>query len=81
MHPTKLKKDTIPANNKNQNNDLSGIKVKQKYCIGCGLCARIAPNNFEMIEGKAKVKNKNIDINDIKEVNEAIEKCPAKAIG
>ncbi len=53
------------------------IKVNKKKCIGCGACASICPEVFEMgDDGKAHVKNqKNLPC-----VKEAIESCPVKAI-
>jgi ferredoxin len=53
------------------------IKIDKKKCIGCGLCASICEEVFEMgSDGKAKVKaQKNIPC-----VKEAIESCPVEAI-
>jgi len=56
------------------------IAIDNKYCIGCGICARLAPDNFKVEGGKATV----IDNNCLKEVkvkiDEVIDKCPAQAI-
>lgn len=53
------------------------IKIDKKKCIGCGLCASICDEVFEMTDdGKAKVKsNKNLPC-----VKEAIEQCSVEAI-
>lgn len=45
-------------------------------CIGCGLCASICPEVFEMDGVMAKVKASK----DIPCVDEAIESCPVSAI-
>ena len=55
------------------------VKVDKKLCIGCGTCASICSEVFEMgKDKKAQVKK------DAKEdspcVDEAIEMCPAGAI-
>lgn len=53
------------------------LQVKPDYCIGCGLCVKIAPKSFVMQNGKAVV----LDAYTLDEaVNEAKNRCPAKAI-
>jgi ferredoxin len=52
------------------------VKVNIKTCIGCGLCASICPQAFEMKDGKAKIKEQK----DIECVNQAISDCPVGAI-
>lgn len=55
------------------------VKVNKKICIGCGSCASICPEVFEMDDnGKAQVKsNAN---KKAKCIEEAIESCPVSAI-
>jgi ferredoxin len=53
------------------------VKVDKGKCIGCGLCASICEEVFEMgDDGKAKVKAQK----KIPCVKEAIESCPVDAI-
>ena len=53
------------------------IKIDKDKCIGCGLCASICEQVFEMgKDGKAFVKAQK----DIPCVKEAIESCPVSAI-
>lgn len=53
------------------------IKVDKNKCIGCGLCASICEEVFEMTsDGKAKVKAQK----KIPCVKEAISNCPVDAI-
>lgn len=53
------------------------VKIDKEKCIGCGLCESIAPNVFEIKNGKAHVKNQKGDESKIKD---AIDSCPVEAI-
>ena len=68
--------------------DLPGIKTKEKqkfaiqeeYCVGCGVCSKMAPEIYEIKDKKAIVKA--VPDNDklIKAVIETVKKCPTNAI-
>lgn len=49
--------------------------IDEEKCIGCGACANICPQGFEMAGGKAKVRDENAGC-----INEAANSCPRKAI-
>jgi len=53
------------------------VKVNQKKCIGCGMCAGLCPETFTMNhDGKAEViKNEITDC-----AKNAAENCPVEAI-
>lgn len=53
------------------------IKIDKEKCIGCGLCASVCEEVFEMTDDvKARVKKqKNLPC-----VKEAVESCPVEAI-
>lgn len=56
------------------------LEIREKYCLGCGMCARLTPQYFEMRDNKAAVKA----VPDTGEAKEAVldsaKKCPAGAI-
>ena len=53
------------------------VKVDKEKCIGCGLCASICGEVFEIgDDSKAKVKKQK----DAACVKEAIDSCPVDAI-
>ncbi len=51
-------------------------KVDKNKCIGCGACASICSEVFEMKDGKANVKSQKTP----NCVEEAINTCPVNAI-
>jgi len=51
------------------------VKVDKNKCIGCGTCADICPDGFELSGGKAKVKDAKA-----KCIKEAADSCPVGAI-
>jgi len=51
------------------------VKIDTGKCIGCGLCASMCPEGFEMKEGKAHVKNPKA-----KCIKETADSCPVDAI-
>lgn len=94
-----VKKEDIPQDDIKENLDVDKadtINISSEYCIGCGLCAKIAPEYFQIENKKAKIINqdinqdidqdiskdisKNISKEKMKTLNEAIEKCPSKVI-
>lgn len=76
-----IKKEDLPINeeSKSEENEKS-IKIKEQYCIGCGVCAKVCPDCFVMINGKANIIKEEIEPKYIKSFKSAMEKCPAKAI-
>jgi len=51
------------------------VKIDKNKCIGCGVCASICSDGFEMIDNKSHVKNPNASC-----VKEAASSCPVNAI-
>ena len=52
------------------------VSIDKEKCIGCGMCAQICEEVFEIIDGKAKVKSQK----EIPCVKETIKSCPVNAI-
>ncbi|MGL5346423.1 MAG: permease [Peptostreptococcaceae bacterium] len=56
------------------------LTVQNDYCVGCGVCAKLAPSIFYMENKKAIVKDKNVQEKDYELIQNTVEKCPSKAI-
>lgn len=75
-----VKKQDIPTENPLESEDKEYLNVKIHYCVGCGICERISPNYFEIVDKKARVKHISVKEKEIGEIQEVINKCPVKAI-
>jgi len=49
-------------------------------CIGCGLCAQIAPEVYEMLGDKAVVIGDNVSEDKVESVQSGADQCPVNAI-
>jgi ferredoxin len=56
------------------------LAINEAKCIGCGKCARIAPNNFAMKAGERKAEIVSIDPSSQKDIDRAVDVCPTNAI-
>lgn len=58
------------------------MKVKvNENCIGCGLCANMCPEVFEMVEGAEEHSQPITDADELRpQAMEAAEACPVAAI-
>lgn len=74
-------KKNIPIQKEEHLNQITGIDIKEQYCIGCGLCVKLSPQHFEMVNKQAIWKESVLNSEQIDELESAINKCPAKAIG
>jgi ferredoxin len=54
------------------------VEVDREKCIGCGMCASMCPEVFELAEdGKSTIKAESCPEHDLGEIAAA---CPAEAI-
>ena len=54
------------------------ITIDKEKCIGCGACAAVCSDNFELNEGKAKVKK--AEVEEIGCNKDAADACPVQCI-
>ena len=54
------------------------LEVNKEICIGCGNCANVCPAAFEMKDGKAVLKRKEVE--NVTCEDEAAKSCPVEAI-
>jgi len=58
----------------------SKVFVNRDYCIGCGICARLLPEVYEVIDKKASIKTEHINMDKKDILVQTMEKCQTKAI-
>lgn len=56
------------------------LTIVSEYCMGCGLCAKMEPGVFTMVDSKAQIVPNNCNSVRHAEIANIVAKCPAKAI-
>ncbi|MBE9374521.1 ferredoxin [Saccharopolyspora sp. HNM0983] len=54
------------------------IEVDGQTCIGSGICAGTAPDDFELVDGVSHAKRTEVEQSEV--VVDAAESCPVEAI-
>ncbi|MBU3161368.1 permease [Clostridium frigoris] len=75
-----VRKEDIPMDDMTNNKEGTILNVNENYCIGCGICTKISPDNFILINKKAKLVKKTLKSDETENIKDAIQRCPAKAI-
>ena len=71
------RKDVLETDSNQQQNILI---IQPEICNGCGLCAEVSPEYYEMKNGKAIVKSFIVNESAIKNLLDLVQKCPTRAI-
>lgn len=58
----------------------SNFEVSQTYCMGCGICSKLLPEVFEIVERKAQIKVEATHSSNEEQIKEVAQKCPVQAI-
>lgn len=58
------------------------ISIQQDMCIGCGMCANVAPSVFKVNDDNVStiIKPVNLTEEEIEQVHQAQDFCPAQGI-
>jgi len=56
------------------------VAINQDYCIGCGICVKMAPEVYELIDQKAYVYLENVNPGNMTMIHKTVDKCPTRAI-
>jgi ferredoxin len=56
------------------------VTVDQEACIGCGLCAQVAPEVYEMKDDKAVAKMEEVPAEKSESAQSGADQCPVNAI-
>ncbi|MBK5245006.1 MAG: permease [Eubacteriaceae bacterium] len=75
-----VKTKDLPADDIELSSPENSLSLDREYCIGCGVCTKIAPSHFHMVNKKARIMTQVITLAEQASINEAVEKCPAKII-
>lgn len=75
-----VKREEIPRDDVANKSEGQTLIINEAYCIGCGLCTKLCPYTFVMVNKKAKVISKVVKPEQEETVRALIDKCPAKAI-
>ena len=72
-----IKKETMSQQNMEKKEVL---EIKTDYCVGCGICAKLLPEVYDINNDKAIIKSQSIKFEHINDIKNSIEKCPTQAI-
>ncbi|HLR35105.1 MAG TPA: permease [Tissierellales bacterium] len=73
-----VKREEIPMEDEKLKENT--IFLEEEYCMGCGICEKMAPEHFEVKDKKAAVIDSDFVEEEREKIKDVQEKCPAKAI-
>lgn len=56
------------------------VGINIDYCIGCGICVKMLPEVYEMIDQKAFIRLEQVIPGNMALIQKTVEKCPTQAI-
>lgn len=56
------------------------VLIREKYCIGCGICEKLAPEHFKVVDKRATFINFSSKSGREVNIKKAKENCPVNAI-
>lgn len=56
------------------------VAVNQDYCVGCGICVKMMPEVYELIDQKAYARLENVNPGNMTMIHKTVDKCPTRAI-
>ena len=56
------------------------VDVNQDYCVGCGICVKMMPEVYELIDQKAYARLENVNSGNMTMIHKTVSKCPTQAI-
>ena len=56
------------------------VAVNQDYCVGCGICVKMMPEVYELIDQKAYARLENVNSGNMTMIHKTVSKCPTQAI-
>lgn len=60
---------------------MSGVQVDRERCVGSGVCESLAPEVFEIDDdGVLQVLREDPAADQLDEVRDAVQSCPARAL-
>lgn len=76
-----VKRESVPIEKEKDFREATDIEIKEAHCIGCGLCEKLLPQHFQIVNKKAKWRESTLDNNNQDKLEVMMDKCPVKAIG
>jgi len=56
------------------------VAVDKDYCVGCGICVKMMPEVYELIDQKAYARLENVNSGNMTMILKTVSKCPTQAI-